>query len=64
MGYVEAHEIGHLLLGPNSHSACGVKRGRWSAEDLREIELGQMVFLAERAKVMQKQVEERGGRSY
>ncbi len=61
LAYVVAHEIGHLLLGPNSHSGCGVMRGRWSAEDLREMELGQMVFLAEEARVMQRQVEERAG---
>lgn len=64
LGYVVAHEIGHLLLGPNSHSGCGVMRGRWSAEDLREMELGQVVFLAEEARVMQRQVEERAGITY
>jgi hypothetical protein len=27
LGYVLAHELGHLLLPPNSHSATGVMRG-------------------------------------
>ena len=27
LGYVIAHELGHLLLPPNSHSAAGVMRG-------------------------------------
>jgi hypothetical protein len=52
------------VVGPNSHSGCGVMRGRWSAEDLREMELGQVVFLAEEARVMQRQVEERAGITY
>ncbi|MGA3326447.1 MAG: hypothetical protein ABSF45_18405, partial [Terriglobia bacterium] len=32
---VIAHEIGHLLLGPNSHSPTGIMMGKWSPEELR-----------------------------
>lgn len=35
LGYVIAHELGHLLLGPNSHSPAGVMCARWSPDQLR-----------------------------
>jgi len=34
LGYVAAHELGHLLLGPG-HAAQGVMRGAWDFQDLR-----------------------------
>jgi hypothetical protein len=35
MGRAIAHEIGHLLLGRNEHSACGLMRAVWDREELR-----------------------------
>jgi hypothetical protein len=35
LGNVMAHELGHLLLGSNSHTATGIMRARWQAEELR-----------------------------
>ncbi|MBS1842486.1 MAG: hypothetical protein JSS69_09245 [Acidobacteria bacterium] len=35
LGCVLAHELGHLLLGANSHSASGVMQARWDASTLR-----------------------------
>lgn len=35
LGHAMAHEVGHLLLGPNAHSPRGLMRGVWSQEDLR-----------------------------
>jgi hypothetical protein len=35
LGYAMAHEIGHLLLGQNAHSATGLMRAYWSREDLK-----------------------------
>ncbi len=35
MGRAIAHEIGHLLLGTNSHSRSGLMRARWSEDELR-----------------------------
>jgi hypothetical protein len=52
LAHVVAHEIGHLLLGPNSHSGRGVMRARWRPEDLQEMEIGQLVFAAEQAKLI------------
>jgi hypothetical protein len=34
MGRAMAHEIGHLLLGTNTHSAHGLMRAVWNAEEL------------------------------
>ena len=34
-GFVMAHEIGHLLLGPGSHADAGLMKGDWDREDLR-----------------------------
>jgi hypothetical protein len=34
-----AHEIGHLLLGSNSHSATGIMRAQWSRKDLQRASL-------------------------
>ncbi len=34
LGHAIAHEVGHLLLGPDSHSQTGVMRGDWSMDDL------------------------------
>ncbi len=35
LGNVMAHELGHLLLGSNSHTATGIMRARWQGEELR-----------------------------
>lgn len=34
LGYVMAHEIGHLLLRTSGHSAFGIMRGRFTPNDL------------------------------
>jgi len=34
LGVAIAHEIAHLLLGRNSHSAAGLMRDRWDSEEL------------------------------
>lgn len=35
LGHAIAHEIGHLLLGPGSHSPTGIMCGRWDRSYLR-----------------------------
>jgi hypothetical protein len=37
-GLVMAHEVGHLLLGPNSQSDTGLMKGHWDRNDLRLFE--------------------------
>lgn len=45
LGHVAAHEIGHLLLGTNSHSAEGIMQVHWTAEELANSKVGGLVFL-------------------
>ena len=44
LGHVAAHEIGHLLLGTNSHSAAGIMHAHWTAEELASVKVGGLVF--------------------
>jgi len=44
LGHAVAHEIGHLLLGSNSHSSKGLMRARWSWQDLQQAAGGELQF--------------------
>jgi hypothetical protein len=48
LGHVAAHEIGHLLLGTNSHSAAGIMHAHWAAEELASVKMG-LVFSEQEA---------------
>lgn len=43
LGYAIAHEIGHLLLGPD-HRAGTVMKDRWTVEDVRRISRRELRF--------------------
>jgi hypothetical protein len=44
LGHVAAHEIGHLLLGSNSHSPWGIMRAHWNMEELARANKGLLFF--------------------
>ena len=44
MGHVMAHELGHLLLGLNSHSRLGIMQAHWSQAQLRKMSMGFLRF--------------------
>ena len=44
LGTVAAHEIGHLLLGSNAHSAVGIMAPHWEQEELRHAGMGSLLF--------------------
>lgn len=44
LGYVIAHEVGHLLLGVNSHSAEGLMCAHWRREELHHASLNFFFF--------------------
>jgi hypothetical protein len=44
LGCVIAHEIGHLELGPDSHSKTGLMRARWDNKSLSDAAKGQLLF--------------------
>ncbi len=44
LGNVAAHEIGHLLLGTNSHSVSGIMRAHWHDEELASASRRALLF--------------------
>ncbi len=59
LGCVIAHEIGHLLLGLNSHSAQGIMKGRWDVEQIRLALRGSANFSAAESRLMWAEVQSR-----
>lgn len=49
LGNVMAHELGHLLLGSNSHSGVGIMRAHWQGEELHRLSWGSLRFTNEQA---------------
>ncbi len=52
LGSVIAHEVGHLLLGTESHSHEGIMQGRWEVAQLREALKGNLQFTSSQAALM------------
>lgn len=61
LGRVIAHELGHLLLGKNAHSAAGLMQARWCARDLGLSRQAAMLFLPGEAKRIRAEVRARAG---
>jgi hypothetical protein len=59
LGCVIAHEIGHLLLGSNSHSGLGVMQRRWERKQFRQAMTGILLFTPEQAKRLQAEAQTR-----
>jgi len=59
LGCVIAHEIGHLLLGSNSHSGSGVMKPRWERKEFRQAMTGILLFTPEQAKRIQAEAQTR-----
>jgi hypothetical protein len=53
LGYVIAHELAHLLLGPSSHSSHGVMRDSWSGKELLAAEQRGLSFSSSEKKRLQ-----------
>jgi hypothetical protein len=49
---VMAHEIGHLMLGSNSHSLSGIMCAHWNYDQLRNIGEGATSFIPSQSKIM------------
>jgi hypothetical protein len=56
LGHVIAHEVGHLLLGANSHSAVGVMRAHWDREELEQASRGSLRFTPAQATMMRERL--------
>jgi hypothetical protein len=44
LGHAIAHEIGHVLLSVQTHSAAGIMRGVWNFWDLQNVSYGYLLF--------------------
>lgn len=56
LGHIISHEIGHLLLGTDSHSRLGIMRAHWESRELKQADRGDLLFSKEQAKAMQARV--------
>ena len=52
LGYAMAHEVGHLLLGSNSHSPNGLMRADWRTKELIGMAQGGLGFVEEQTQTM------------
>ncbi len=61
LGHLIAHEIGHLLLGSNSHSRSGIMHVPWDRSQVERASLGTLLFTKREAEKMCGQVSRRLG---
>jgi hypothetical protein len=59
LGAAMAHEVGHLLLGGDSHSAEGIMRAVWGREEIKQILMGLLTFTPRQAEQMRADVDRR-----
>lgn len=52
LGFLAAHEIGHLLLGSGAHSSMGIMRSGWTPEELERAARGQLGFTPQQSEKM------------
>lgn len=59
LGHLMAHELGHLLLGSQSHAASGLMGVPWLRPELELIRQGSMFFSSQEGKRMRALLQER-----
>lgn len=52
LGYVIAHEIGHLLLGQDAHSANGIMQAHWDNQQVQQAMMGMFGFTSAQSKLI------------
>ena len=57
LGAVSAHELGHLLLGSNSHSRIGIMEAIWEKDSVWKVERGMLLFTREQGELMRKRLQ-------
>ncbi len=62
LGCVMAHELGHLLLGSNSHSDNGIMQPRWEVNQVRQLMMGGLLFTPDQSRLMRLEARARSGR--
>ena len=59
LGHAIVHEIGHHLLGDNSHAPHGIMVAKWSKQHLQRISKGDLLFTQQEVKRIQDEVKHR-----
>ncbi|MEW5978624.1 MAG: hypothetical protein AB1898_22735 [Acidobacteriota bacterium] len=59
LGHAMAHELGHLLLGSNSHSGRGLMRASWNNQDAQRAAKGDLLFTSKEAEAIAQKVSAR-----
>jgi len=57
LGFVIAHELGHLLLGSNSHATAGIMRANWRKPEISAAGKGLLGFSETQAETMRVRLE-------
>ncbi len=58
LGHVMAHELGHLLLGEQSHASRGIMAPTFRAKELLRAQKGQLLFTPQQAERMRDRARE------
>jgi len=59
LGYMIAHELGHILLNMEEHTAHGMMCGKWSFAEFREISQGLLLFTSDQAELIRRNASQR-----
>ncbi len=59
LGYLMAHEIGHLLMGTNSHSRQGIMKGNWRRKEVKDALSGRLTFTSQECSRLRSAIEHR-----
>jgi hypothetical protein len=56
LGHVFAHELGHVLLNLQVHTAHGIMQGQWSPKDLVDAVHGRILFSPQQSEILRAEV--------
>jgi hypothetical protein len=59
LAFMAAHELGHLLLGDESHSPVGIMRPQWGPHDFQDAAQGQLIFTPPQAEQLRARLHKR-----
>jgi hypothetical protein len=62
LGYVMAHELGHMLLGPNAHAIVGIMRATLLPADWEKTAQGRLGFTHSQNQQIRKWIDQRSAR--
>jgi hypothetical protein len=54
LGHAIAHEMGHILLGSNSHFSDGIMQAQWGKAALTHASKGDLLFTIDQSRTMRR----------